>query len=185
MASYGSWASPLTARLMAESGIALAWLQAAAGELFWVEMRPLEEGRSVLVRRTADGGIVDVVPATADTRTLVQEYGGGVYALDAAAGGGVTAYFSEFEDQRLYRLDAGGGGSEATSGAAASGPRPITPAPPQPRSVRYADGRVTPDGRTLVCVRERHEDGEVTNELVALPTDGSAAPRVVGLGPDI
>ena len=111
MASYGSWASPLTARLMAESGIALGWLQAAAGELFWVEMRPLEEGRSVLVRRTADGEIVDVVPATADTRTLVQEYGGGIYALHAAAGGGVTAYFSEFEDQRLYRLDAGGGGS--------------------------------------------------------------------------
>jgi len=183
-ASYGSWASPITARLIAESGIALGGLQAAAGELFWVEMRPLEEGRSVLVRRTADGEIVDVVPATSNSRTLVQEYGGGIYALHAAAGGGVTAYFSEFEDQRLYRLDAGGAGGEATSGEAASGARPITPAPPEPRSVRYADGRVTPDGRTLVCVRERHEDGEVTNELVALPTDGSAAPRVVAAGHD-
>ena len=67
---------------------------------------------------------------------------------------------------------------------AASTPRPITPAPPRPRSLRYADGRVTPDGRTLICVRERHEDGEVVNELVALPTDGSAAPRVVASGHD-
>lgn len=183
-APHGSWASPITARLIAESGIALGGLQAAACELFWVEMRPLEEGRSVLVRRTAGGEIVDVVPATSNSRTLVQEYGGGSYALHAAAGGGVTAYFSELEDQRLYRLDAGGAGSEATSGEAASGARPITPAPPEPRSVRYADGRVTPDGRTLVCVRERHEDGEVTNELVALPTDGSAAPRVVAAGHD-
>ena len=178
-APHGSWASPITARLIAESGIALGWLQAAAGQLFWVEMRPLEDGRSVLVRRTAAGDIVDVVPATSNTRTLVHEYGGGIYALRAAADGGVTAYFSEFEDQRLYRLEVGG----ATSGAAASGPRPITPAPPS-RSVRYADGRVTPDGSTLVCVRERHEGSEVANELVALPTDGSAAPRVVAAGHD-
>ncbi len=183
-APYGSWASPITARLIAESGIALGWLQAAAGELFWVEMRPLEDGRSVLVRRTAHGEIVDVVPATTNTRTLVHEYGGGIYALHAAADGSVTAYFSEFEDQRLYRLEVSGAGGGATSGEAASGPRPITPVPPKPRSVRYADGRVTPDGRTLVCVRERHEDGAVTNELVALPTDGSAAPQVVATGHD-
>lgn len=192
-APYGSWASPITARLIAESGVALGGLQTAAGQLFWIEMRPLEDGRSVLVGRTVGGEIVDVVPATANTRTLVQEYGGGIYALHAAADGGVTAYYSEFADQRLYRLQVGetGGGatrSEASggtpSGAAASGPRPITPAPPRPRSVRYADGRVTPDGRMLVCVRERHEDGEVVNELVALPTDGSTAPRVVAAGHD-
>ena len=112
-APHGSWASPITARLIAESGIALGGLQAAACELFWVEMRPLEEGRSVLVRRTAGGEIVDVVPATSNSRTLVQEYGGGSYALHAAAGGGVTAYFSELKDQRLYRLDAGGAGGTA------------------------------------------------------------------------
>ena len=179
-APYGSWTSPITARLIAESGIALGWLQAAAGQLFWVEMRPLEDGRSVLVRRTADGDVVDVVPASSDSRTLVQEYGGGIYALHAATDGGVAAYFSEFEDQRLYRLEVG----RATSGAAANRPRPITPAPPVLRGVRYADGRVTPDGRTLVCVRERHEDGEVFNELVALPENGSAAPRVVAAGHD-
>ncbi|MCX6364275.1 MAG: prolyl oligopeptidase family serine peptidase, partial [Actinobacteria bacterium] len=182
-APYGSWTSPITARLMAESGIGLGWLQAAAGELYWVEMRPLEDGRSVLVRRTADGEVADVVPATSNSRTLVQEYGGGIYALHAAADGDVTAYFSEFEDQRLYRVDVGGAGDGATSGAAASAPRPITPAPPQPRSLRYADARLTPDGRTLVCVRERHDD-EVVNELVTLPTDGSAAPRVVAAGHD-
>ena len=50
VAPYGAWRSPITARLMAESGIVLGGLQAAAGQLFWVEMRPLEEGRSVLVR---------------------------------------------------------------------------------------------------------------------------------------
>ena len=92
-APYGSWVSPITARLIAESGIALGGLQCAAGQLFWIEMRPLEDGRSALVRRSADGEIVDVVPATANTRTLVHEYGGGIFALHAAADGGVTAYY--------------------------------------------------------------------------------------------
>ena len=118
-APCGSWASPITARLIAESGIALGGLQTAAGQLFWVEMRPLEDGRSVLVRRTADGEILDVVPATANTRTLVHEYGGGIYALHAAADGGVTAYYSEFEDQRLYRVEVGRGGGVEREHAAA------------------------------------------------------------------
>ena len=60
-------------------------------------------------------------------------------------------------------------------------PRPITPEPPQPRSLRYADGIVV-DG-TIVCVRERHED-EVVNELVSLPADGSAEPTIVASGHD-
>jgi dipeptidyl aminopeptidase/acylaminoacyl peptidase len=38
---------------------------------------------------------------------------------------------------------------------------------------RYADGRVTPDGSVLICVRERHEgDGDTINELVAVPAGG-------------
>ena len=65
---------------------------------------------------------------------------------------------------------------DVTADGSASEPRPITPEPPAPRALRYADGRVTPDGRTLVCVRERHEGDEVVNELVALPADGSAEP---------
>ena len=59
-------------------------------------------------------------------------------------------------------------------------PRPITPEPPEPRSLRYADGIVV-DG-TIVCVRERHE-GEVINELVSLPADGSSEPEIIAGGP--
>ena len=42
----------------------------------------------------------------------------------------------------------------------------------------------SPDGQTVVCVRERHEDGEVHNELVSFPADGSAAPTVIQSGHD-
>jgi len=181
IAPYGSWRSPITARLIAESGIGLGLVRAAADSLFWVEMRPLEDGRYVVVRRGPDGAIADVTPQGHNARTLVQEYGGGMYTVHAAGGGGSSGetmvIWSELSDQRLYRQDVAADGS-------ASEPRPLTPDPETSRALRYADGRVTPDGHMLICVRERHEGDEVINELVALPTNGSAAPRVITGGHD-
>jgi dipeptidyl aminopeptidase/acylaminoacyl peptidase len=60
----------------------------------------------------------------------------------------------------------------------------VTPEPREPNALRYADGRVTPDGRLVVCVRETHGDGEPTNELVVFPGDGSAEPRAIASGRD-
>ena len=113
--------------------------------LFWTEVRPLEGGRSVIVRRDPGGAIDDVTPDGFNARTLVHEYGGGAYVVhrDGAA---IVVVFSNFEDQRLYRQDLPAGG--ATGGRAAGPPRPITPEPPAPRALRYADARVTP-GRAL------------------------------------
>ena len=185
VAPYGSWRSPITAHLIAESGIGLGLVRAAEDSLFWVEMRPLEDGRYVVVRRGPEGAIADVTPQGRNARTLVQEYGGGMYAVHAGGGSGdggvegseIVAIWSELSDQRLYRQDVAADGS-------ASDPRPISPEPETSRALRYADGRVTPDGRTLICVRERHAGDEVTNELVALPTDGSALPSVISTGHD-
>ena len=66
--------------------------------------------------------------------------------------------------------------TSASTGRTPGGePEPITPEPAEPAALRYADGRLTPDGRTVVCVRESHEgEGEAVNELVAFPRDGSA-----------
>ncbi|HEX4908372.1 MAG TPA: S9 family peptidase, partial [Actinomycetes bacterium] len=111
--------------------------------------------------------VEDLVPEGFNARTRVHEYGGGSYALR-----GETLFFSNFRDQRLYRQDPG----PAT-------PRPITPEPPAPAAHRYADACPTPDGRRLVCVRERHQDGEVHNELVAVPA-GGGEPVVLAAGRD-
>ena len=108
----------------------------------------------------------DLTPAGSNARTRVHEYGGGAVWYH-----GDTVFYSEFADSRLYRVDGGKA-------------RPITPEPPAENSLRYADGVVTPDGATIVCVRERHEDGEVHNELVTFPADGSAAPTVIQSGHD-
>jgi dipeptidyl aminopeptidase/acylaminoacyl peptidase len=162
-APYGSWSSPITAAAVAESGIRLSEpVLAADGAAWWLEHRPLAGGRTVLVR---DGS--DVTPEAMDVRTRVHEYGGGAWLLD-----GDVAFFSNYADQRLYRVDPG------------SEPLPITPEPSEPAGLRYADGRATPGGRRIVCVREAHRDGQVINELVALPADGSGEPTVLTGGRD-
>jgi dipeptidyl aminopeptidase/acylaminoacyl peptidase len=177
-APYGAWASPISAELVAAGGVSLDEVRVAGDHVYWIEGRPLEGGRQVVCRArpgTEAGGPAaatakaeDLVPEGFNARTRVHEYGGGAYAL-----AGDTLFFSNFADQRLYRLDPGAGE-----------PRPITPEPPTPAAHRYADAQPAPDGRRLVCVRERHEGGQVHNELVALPVDGGGPPVVLAAGRD-
>ncbi len=195
IAPFGSWRSPVTAKLIAEGGVGIMWPQSVGESLYWVELRPTEDGRYVVVRRDVDGAVADVTPAGVSARTLVHEYGGGMYLAHRNAQGGESVIFSDQADQRLYRQDLRPAGDDGSGGGVRSGnaapravwtaPRPLTPEPHAPRAHRYADGRATPDGRLIISVRERHEaGGEVINELVSLPADGSAEPRVIASGHD-
>jgi dipeptidyl aminopeptidase/acylaminoacyl peptidase len=168
-APYGSWVSPITSDLVSgEGGVQFGYVQATEEGIYWTESRPNEDGRTALVYKPRNGEPVDVVPPEFNVRTRVHEYGGGAWFRD-----GEVVFCSNFDDSRLYRID--GPGAE---------PRAITPEPPEPHAVRYADGRVFADGRLIVCVRETHGRGEPANELVVLPTDGSAEPRVIATGRD-
>lgn len=167
-ASYGAWESPIRANLLAKSGVTPDWLQVEGKDVYWVEMRPSEGGRYVIVRCGADGAIDDITPEGFNARTLVHEYGGGMYWVF-----GDTVYFTNFADQRLYKQVNGGT------------PEALSPEPSTPRGLRYADGCVSPDGTWIVCVRESHEgDGEAVNELVAIAADGSTPPHVIATGRD-
>jgi dipeptidyl aminopeptidase/acylaminoacyl peptidase len=169
VAPHGTWASPVSADLVARAGTRLsaAWL--AGDTAWWLEGRPAERGRVVLMKVRRGEEPMDVTPAGFNVRTMVHEYGGGAYTLH-----GDTVFCSNFEDQRLYRIDPDGE------------PTPITPDVPG-AAHRYADGRITADGALWIGVRERHE-GEssrnVVNELVALATDGSAEPTIIAGGRD-
>ena len=122
-------------------------------------------------RATRSASTRDVVPEGFDVRTMVHEYGG--RRLRRARRHGLA---SRHPDGRLYRIDPGRRPRRRS--------RPTWAA----RAWRFADGRVTADGRWWIGVRERHDLGEgpaaVVNELVALPTDGSAEPRVLVGGRD-
>jgi dipeptidyl aminopeptidase/acylaminoacyl peptidase len=171
VARFGTWSSPISAEMVAQAGVRLSapWLE--DGVVWWLEGRATESGRVVLVRRDPDGSVSDVVPAGFNVRTAVHEYGGGSYCIHDR-----VAFVSNFDDQRLYRIEPPDGE-----------PIPITP-PVEGRRHRYADGRITPDGALWIGVRERHAESDsskdVVNELVALSTDGSAEPRVIAGGRD-
>src|SRR5205823_856276 len=121
-------------------------------DTYWLELRPAEGGRYVLVRRTADGQTADLTPPPFNVRTRVHEYGGGAYTV----GDGVI-YFSNFADQRLYRLTPGGP------------PEPLTPS----ALMRYADGVIDARRGRMICVREDHTDpAHPVNALVGLGLAG-------------
>lgn len=165
---YGTWPSPISAERVARGGVRLSETWVEGETVYWLESRPAEEGRSVVCRADPWSGASDVTPAGFNARDSVHEYGGGSYAVREG-----TVYFTHFADERIWRQDPG------------AAPVPLTPEPPEPRSVRHADLEVSPDGRLLACVRERHAgEGLPENELVVLPTDGSAAPLVVASGRD-
>lgn len=169
VAPYGSWQSPITTDILAtEGGVSLGYVDVTEAGSYWVEGRPQENGRSALVFRSHGGEPVDAVPPGFNVRSRVHEYGGGAWFRD-----GDVLFCSSFDDSRLYRIEQPG-----------AEPKPITPEPAEPNAVRYADGRVFADGRLIVCVRETHGEGEPTNELVVLPTDGSDEPRVIATGRD-
>ncbi|HEX4539517.1 MAG TPA: S9 family peptidase [Acidimicrobiales bacterium] len=173
VAPYGSWPSPVTSSWLVEAVVGLSYPLVSDATVAWTESRPSEGGRQVLVRRTGDGQVADVLPEGYSARTLVHEYGG----LCTAVVGG-TALFSNFSDQRVWRVDPGGV------------PIPVTPEPTVSLGDRYADFRISPDGHWVVAVRERHPGGspedvrDVVNEVVAFPIDGSAPPHVLAGGRD-
>ena len=156
IAPYGSWASPITAETIARGSVTLGTPEVAADAVWWIEGRPTEGGRQVIVRAELDGSERrDAFGEGFSARTRVHEYGGGAYAV---VDGDVV--FSNDADGRVYRAE-----------------EPITPEPAKPRSLRYADFS---DG--IVCVRESHEgDGEAVNQIVAL-RDGDA--HVLATGHD-
>ncbi|MEZ5247582.1 MAG: S9 family peptidase [Acidimicrobiales bacterium] len=117
--------------------------------------------------RWRDGEVVEVTPADANVRTLVHEYGGAGWWVHGGA-----LFHVDFVDQRLRRVDPDG---SATF---------LTDEPPMPRAHRFADGVVTTDGRWVVCVRERHTDEGVINDLAVIPTDGSATVESLWQGSD-
>jgi len=171
VAPYGSWKSPLTADRLVEDVVTLGYPVVVDDVIYWTEGRPAEGGRVAVVRRGGNGATEDMFGPGYWARTLVHEYGGLCYAVL-----GDTVYFSNFADQRLYRVQPG------------DDPEPITAEPTRPASVRYAAPVVSNDGHHLYCVRERHGTPgvatEVVNDIVVLAADGEAEPRIVAEGHD-
>ena len=165
VAPYGSWKSPITSDLIVKGSIGVGSVALDGRDVYWLEMRPSEAGRSVIVRRTSDGKTSDVTPKPFNARTRVHEYGGGDYTVTSG-----TIYFSNFDDQRLYEQQ-----------SPDAGPRPLTPE----GAMRYADPVVDRGRRRLVCVREDHTGGgEAVNAVVSINLEDGSEALVLASGHD-
>jgi hypothetical protein len=80
-APYGSWKSPITSDLIVAQSTMLSDVRIDGDHVYWLEGRPQERGRSVIVRAGADGVASDVTPASFNVRTRVHEYGGGAWLV--------------------------------------------------------------------------------------------------------
>jgi dipeptidyl aminopeptidase/acylaminoacyl peptidase len=163
-APYGTWESPISADLIASGIMGLGEVHIDNGTIYWVEMRPDEEGRYVIIAQLPDGRTVEINPDPLNARTRVHEYGGGAYTVHDG-----IVYFSHFSDNRLYVRKPG------------MTPQPLTPA----GKMRYADLVVDRRRNRLLCIREDHSgEGEAVNTLVAISMNDPDEGEVLVSGND-
>ena len=165
--SYGAWKSPITSDLIVAETIGLGGVLVDGEDIYWTESRPSEGGRNVLVRRGTGGGREDVTPAPYNVRTRVHEYGGGAAAVHRG-----VIWFSNFADQRLYRLTPGGAAMA------------LTPEAADGTSWRYADGVIDAARGRWIGVREAHAGDRVDNAIVAVDPGRPGPGRVLAEGYD-
>ncbi|MEU6119720.1 prolyl oligopeptidase family serine peptidase [Streptomyces sp. NPDC047117] len=167
-APYGTWPSPIDARLVAANDGRPEYLGVVGDEVWWTEPRPEEGGRRALIRRGPEGAEESVLPPPWNVRSRVIEYGGQPWAGAQDAHGATLLVFVHFADQRLYAYAPGEGGE----------PRPLTPLSAVGGGLRWADPVVLPDRGEVWCVLEEFTGegpSDVRRLIAAVPLDGSAA----------
>jgi dipeptidyl aminopeptidase/acylaminoacyl peptidase len=148
-APFGSWHSPISAAMLVRGAVRFGDVSIDGDTVYWIEGRPQEEGRYVIVRRRPDGTIDDVLPRPFSARTLLNEYGGG--GLLAADG---AIFFTNYADQRIWQIRPG------------ESPRPVTAESKR----RFADYVLDTARSRLIAICEDHTHGdeEPVNSIVAV-----------------
>jgi len=152
---YGSWKSPVTSGLVASETVTLDAVRIHGSAVFWLERRPAEAGRSVIVR--LDGNLkTDVIPAPYNARSRVHEYGGGVYCTSEQG-----LYFVNDADQDIYLAGHGADPERITTTG---------------KEFRYADLELDHLHNRIICVCEDHSasGGEPVNSLVSVDLSAGA-----------
>jgi dipeptidyl aminopeptidase/acylaminoacyl peptidase len=155
----GEWESPLHAADVAKAGVTASWPSIVGDDIWWLETRPEEGGRRVIVSEKHG----DLITAPWSASTSVHEYGGRSY-LGIPTSSGYTIYFANKSDQRLYRA------SESQT--------PVALTPESNREFRYAE--LTQVGDEIWCVRERVTQESTTREIVAISERGEIRTLVSG-----
>ncbi len=151
VSSFGSWRSPISATLIAGAGVNAFDPQMDGDKLYWLESRPQEGGRVVLMRMNSGGPPQEISPKDMNIRTRVHEYGGAPYTVGAG-----LVFAVNFADQNLYQI---------------YDDRTATPIC-EVEGLRFADLKIDAANNRLISVCESHaSDGEPQNSIVAVSLD--------------
>lgn len=163
--NFGTWSSPLKADFAASGQIRIGQVEIDSKKVYWCESRPDEGGRNTIVSRSPGGKVVDVLPLCYNVRSRVHEYGGGSFTVKDR-----IIVFSNFEDQRLYIKMPG---------------EEVNPLTGNDRSY-YADLRIDPRRKRVLCVREDHgvSGDEPVNSIAIVRFEGSRKIRTLIQGND-
>ena len=135
---------------MSAASVRLSQPRIAGAYAYWLESRPVENGRSVLVRARPGCELSDLTPPGFSVRSRVHEYGGGAFSVDDAA-----LYFVNDDDQQIYVQTLDSGAVKPLSRAA---------------GCRFADLLVDKWHARLIAVCEEHATRGATprNTLVSI-----------------
>ena len=145
--AYGTWPSVISAELITQAAPRLSFIQSYGENLYWVEGRPWDAGRNVIMCRDSAGNIRDLLPSPFSHHSKVHEYGGMAYTLN-----GSYLYFVNAADQRIYQLNI----TEAEQ------PIALTE-----EGLRFADLMVNTEQQQLIAVAEQHHEGAEPENFIA------------------
>lgn len=149
-APYGTWPSPITSTSITADTVSLSEIQLHPSGIYWIERRPMEKGRCVLIRH-ASGETTDVLPAPFSARSHVHEYGGGVYCVTDDG-----LFFVNDSDHNIYFYNY------------QAPPRIVT----HTNNLQFADLIFDAARRQLICICQDklNADTEPANTLISIDT---------------
>lgn len=152
---YSQWKPTITPEDVFSDVVTPGEIKIVGRTIYWLEQRPAEQGRVVLVKCDESGQITDVTAKEYWIRTRVYEYGGGAYTLNNK-----FVYFVNFTDQRIY----------CQSLTKKQPLRPLTLEKNSDRSLgKYGALELSSDGTRLVFVYEKeYVDKENENFIAVL-----------------
>ncbi len=171
----GNWSSKISSELIVSDSISIDEPLPCANSLYYIERRPQENGRCVIVkvsdsdnRGNSDHDSYDLLPEPYSARSRVHEYGGGCYCLDDVNNESPTIYFINDSDQEIYSVAS----NKCTR---------ITQSPDQ----RFADFCYDKKFHRLIAIAETHTiDSEskhatVINSIVSINIDNGEITTMV------
>jgi len=144
-ANYGSWPSEISSELIVADNISIDEAKITDNALYYIERRPQENGRCVIVKVTG-GKSTDILPAPYSARSRVHEYGGGCYCVEEN-----LLFFINDSDQNIYLVN-----DRKISR--------ITSA----ENKRFADFSYDKKNARIIAVCETHGSQSISNSIVEI-----------------